>query len=172
MKVNVTLIAALLFSMPLTSRAYAADNIAAGQTEETVPTHFILCLKDGEKVEFLLKNNPRVVNGDGFITVVDNDMTIEYPLGNVHKYMLGIHDEYTAVKNDEAPNGNIQNQIGTIRLSGFGASESVVVTSINGTVVFESETNDSGSLSISTATYPSGIYILKIKNQTLKFIKR
>ena len=173
MKFNVTILAVFLFCMPVVSHAYITDTTACEDTEDVVPTHFILCLKDGEKVDFLLEHNPRVVNGDGFITVVDRDITIEYQLDNVDKYMLGVDDAYTGIDkiNDDA-SGKIQSKTGLISLSGFKASEPVVVTNINGVVMFESATDTEGTLSISTSAYPSGIYIVKIKNQTFKFIKR
>lgn len=176
MKINVTILAALFFSMPLTSNAIVRDNIAYEAQEDIKPTHFILCLKSGEKVGFLLEKHPKVVNGEGFITVCDDNMSIEYPWEDIHKYTIDVDDTHTSINNingeDDMPEGSISNQIGLITLSGFSASEPVIISNINGAVVYKSQTDNLGSLNISTSNFATGIYIVKVKNQTFKFIKR
>lgn len=174
MKINSTLLAALFFAMPLTSNAMSGEPIAYEAAEEDAPTHFILYFRDGEKVSFLLEHNPRVVSGEGIVTVVDEDFTVEYKHSEIHRYVIGTDDAYTAIGEaaGSKSEGIISNQPGTIMLSGFKSHVPVIISDINGTVMFQSETDAEGMLGISTASYPSGIYIVKIKNQTLKFIKR
>ena len=175
MKILKTIIAALALSLPVSTDAFAMNTTAYEETETTEPTHFILCLKDGEQVMFLLKHAPKVVNGENTIMVVDAEVTFEYPLTNVHKYLMGV-DEATGIDNipysKDGITGDISNCAGNIILSGFKAGESVSITNINGVNISRVKTNADGCLTIATSQYPSGIYIVKVQNQTFKFIKR
>lgn len=136
------------------------------------PTHFILHLNDGGKVLFLLDHSPKVVNGDGFITVCDGNDTLEYPLDNVFKYTMGI-EESTDVKEVLNPEtGSIRPHAGMILISDFEAGAEVIVSNLSGSVVFSGATNRDGNLSVDMAGYPEGVYVIKAQNQTFKFIKR
>ena len=175
MKTFKSIIAAMLLFMPAVTNAETADIPVYQETEAAAPTHFILCLNDGQQVTFLLEHNPKVVNGEGLITVVDGDYTIEYPLDNVHKYMMGTDDAHTGIEGIKAEpkvNGDIAQKAGNIMLTGFDAGAPVKVTALNGTIVFASSTDANGALILNMSQYPSGVYIVKAQNQTFKFIKR
>ena len=136
------------------------------------PTHFILHLNDGGKVLFLLDHSPRVVNGDGFITVCDGGDTVEYPLDNVFKYSMGT-DESTDVREILNPEtGSIRPHAGMILISDFNAGAEVIVSDLSGSVVFSGRTNNDGNLSVDMSGYAAGVYVIKAQNQTFKFIKR
>lgn len=175
MKILKTIIAALLLFLPAASYAFNTQATAFAAPDASEPTLFILCLNNGEQVTFLLEHNPKVINGDGFITVVDADVTIEYPLDDVHKYLMG-GDAATGIENIKVAQGvsagEINNQAGNVMLSGFGAAVPVTVTDINGMAVYSSATDADGYHVIAMSQYPSGIYIVKVQNKTFKFIKR
>ena len=171
MKILKTIVAALLLSVPVASNASVMQNPVMEQEDVTEPTHFILCLNDGEQITFLLEHNPKVVNGDGIITVVDNDITVEYPWDNLHKYIMGSVVE-SGISYSKMNVGDIVNKAGSIILSGFKEAVPVTVNGVNGISVFKSKTDANGYLMISMSEYPSGIYIIKAGNKTFKFIKR
>jgi len=140
------------------------------------PTHFVLCLNDGKRVAYALADNPKVINGDGKITVVDNDITIEYPLTNVHKYVLGVGTDYETVLKIGSVStelqGSMKQSAGTLILQGFKAGSSVMVYAINGTLVTRSAIGSDGYLEMLLSHYPVGFYIVKVESQTFKFMKR
>lgn len=175
MKLLKTIIAALILFLPASSNAFVTHTSAYDEADKAEPTHFILCLKDGEQVLFLLEHTPRVINGENSITVVDDDVTIEYPLANVHKYLMG-SDADTGIENisftKDVRAGEINNRVGSIMLSGFDAAVPVTVTDINGMNMLRTATDTEGCLIIATSQYLPGIYIVKVQNQTFKFIKR
>ena len=144
------------------------------QNESVEPTHFILCLNDGEQISFVLEHNPKVVHGDGFITVVDEDITLEYKLTDVHKYILGVPTAtgINDANDSESGAGDIRYNAGDVILSGFEASLPVYVTDVNGVAVYSGETDVNGGLVVRMSQYPSGVYIIKVQNKTFKFIKR
>lgn len=175
MKIFKTIIAAMLLSLPAALNATVTEAPASVQDNVTEPTHFILCLKDGEQITFMLEHNPKVVNGEGMITVIDKDITIEYPWESLHKYMMGNDVETGIFDNVIAKDGTvgeILHKSGNIVLSGFKAAVPVSVTDINGITAYSSKTNADGYLMISMSEYPTGMYIVKAGNKTFKFIKR
>ena len=170
----------LLFTMFGLSCAFHASElnhsaISSLAEEITVekPTHFILCLKDGSTAAFLLAHNPMVTNGKGYITVIDEDYIIDYPLSNVDRYMMGVDDVLTSVENIEnTMNGIFEQCHGMIKLSGFKPGLKIKVTNINGICVQSTVIGNDGTSEINISTYVSGIYIFNINNQTFKITKR
>ena len=156
--------------MLLTAYAPSAEACADAITE---PTHFVLYLNDGEKVAFVLEHNPKVVHGDGAITVVDNEITIEYALDDIHKYLLEVPTA-TGMDNaaDDAACGNIGSNAGDIILSGFDGGTPITVTDMGGRLIYGGSTDDSGYMVVHMAQYPAGVYIIKAGNKLFKFIKR
>ena len=148
----------------------------AAQDGAAAPTHFILCLNDGQQVTFVLEHSPKVVNGDGMITVVDQDATIEYPLDTVHKYMMGTDSSTDGIENvlnsEKNTRGEIAYKAGDVILNGFEPSVPVMVSDINGISLASLATDNNGYLVLDMAQYPAGIYIVKVQNKTFKFIKR
>lgn len=172
MKINFTILAALLFFMPMTSKAMTTEYTAYENEEATKPTHVILCLNSGEQITFVLYNQPKIVNEAEMIKVIEYGFTSEYPLTDVHKFMMG-SDQTTGIAGIvNETDGDIKKEAGTIILSGFKAGAPVIVSNMNGMVVYESEIEDNGSLSLSTSQYAEGVYIVKVQNKTFKFGKR
>lgn len=140
------------------------------------PTHFVICFNDGKRVAYALEDNPKVINGDGIITVVDKDVTIEYPLENVHKYVLGVGTDYEVVSKIEKvianEDGTISQSSGNLILTGFAAGSKVSVYNVNGVAVSNFTIGADGRLEISLSQYSAGMYIVKTQSQTFKFIKR
>lgn len=140
------------------------------------PTHFIICFLDGERIAYALENQPKVVPGEGKITVIDGAVTMEYPAENVHKYVLGVGTDYesgTKVDHVVADNAGLVRQSGgVLQFSGYEPGTKLSIYNIGGVLVGMFETDSNGGLEISLSQYPQNVYIVKIKNQTLKFIKK
>lgn len=160
MKILKTLIASLLLAAPA-SATWADDE----------PTHFVLCLNNGEEVSFVLEHNPRVVHGDGAITVVDEDMTIEYPLDDIHKYMLKTPTA-TDIDGAAGEGGTINAVAGDVLLNGFKPGMTVTVCGVDGAVVMSGTTDDRGNLTLRMSQYGEGVYVINAGDKGFKFIKR
>ena len=171
MKILKTIVAALLLSVPVSSYNSVSAQTEFAETDAAQPTHFVLCLNDGEQIAFVLEHNPKVMHGNGYITVVDNETTIEYPLDNLHKYILDTPTS-TGIDAAKGVSGEIKNIAGDIILTGFDAAMPVNVFDVNGMEIFVAETSADGSLTIRMSQYPAGVYIIKANNKTFKFIKR
>lgn len=172
MKIHFTILAALLFFMPMASNAMTAEPAAYEYNETEKPTHFVLYLNSGERITFVISNQPKVVNMDYIISITENGTTVEYPLTDIHKYTMEMEQPTGIDGTVNETSGSIKNETGSIILSGFKAGAPVIVSNLNGMVVYKSEIDANGSLSLSTSQYPEGIYIVKVQNKTLKFVKR
>ena len=172
MKIHFTILAALLFFMPMASDAMTTEPAAYENNETEKPTHFVLYLKSGERITFVIANEPRIVSMEEMISISENGTTIEYPLKDIHKYTME-KEQATGINSTiNETSGTIKNEVGSIILSGFKAGVPVIVSNLNGMVVYKSTTDDNGSLSLSTSQYNEGVYIVKVQNKTFKFVKR
>lgn len=142
-------------------------------TAETPPTHFVVFLASGEDIRCALANRPKVVFGEDVVTVVDGDLTLEYPVEMVHKYRICEPGrDIDAVASVAACEGEFRWQNGDILLSGFGEGERVGVYDLRGSAMLLGTTHAGKTTVVSTAAYPEGVYIIKVGNQSFKFMKR
>ena len=137
------------------------------------PTHFVVFLSSGEDIRCALAHRPKVVFGDDVVTVVDGDLTLEYPVGMVHKYRIcePAHD-IDAVAPVAAGEGEFLWRDGDIVLSGFAEGERVGVYDLRGGVLLLASIHAGQPMVISTAPYTAGVYIVKVGAQSFKFMKR
>lgn len=175
---NKLFLTAFLLAVCMTSQgsvinSFTKASVNMSEEEAEKPTHFILCLKDGRQVGFLLEHTPRVVNGDGFITVECQNEKIEYPFADIDRYTMGIDNSQSAIINAEKDKrGVFSNAFGKIVMNGFKPGAKIIVSNINGAMVSSSQINSHGYGEIDLSTYPNGIYIVNADNQNFKFIKK
>lgn len=134
------------------------------------PKYFIVNMKDGKDVAYALADNPRVVTIGDVVKLVAKNVTVEYQLKNVSKFLLS--SETTSIKSMAVDGGTFSQTAGSLSLSGFPAGATVRVYAVNGSVVKSLAVGSNGQLDISLAQYPTGMYIIKVDGETFKFIKR
>lgn len=159
-----------------TNSIFSFDEYYTAEEKIENPKHFILTLNDGSRVAFLLDDNPKIINYTDKISIMCKDLTIEYPLTDIHKYTMGTDDDAditTAIEDGISDSeGSISSHSGAIILTGFTPGAKVTIVNINGMVLFDSEINVNGQLLVNIGNLQEGIYIVKAKSQTFKFIKR
>jgi len=144
-------------------------------TVQPKPTHFIVCLKDAKRIAYSLVDRPCVVASADKVTLTDKDITVEYPLSDIEKYVLGVADGSSsgiAQAQTASDGGSISQSAGQLTLSGFAAGTSVAVYDAGGRLVKSLAVKAGGVLTISLAEYPAGAYIVKAASKTIKFVKR
>ena len=171
-----TVMAGMLMFVAASMQVSASGTSAQVTAGDVEPTHFILCLNGGKQVAFLLEHTPKVVNGEGVVTVIDEDVTIEYAIGEVHKYMMGVDSTTDGISNitgsDRNKTGEIDYRSGDVMMSGFDAGTPVKVFDTDGVLLSARTINSDGGMVLEMSQYPAGIYIVKVQNKTFKFIKR
>lgn len=125
---------------------------------------------DGERMEYLLSNNPRIVHNDATVTLTTNSVTVEYQTSNVLKVYFS--DVPTSIGNVKTDNGQFRLQQNTVILKGFDAGEPVALYDADGRQLWQHATDSDGQLMIPLSSLPQGTYIVKANNQSFKVTRK
>lgn len=126
--------------------------------------------KDGERMEYLLSDNPRIVHRNAMVELTSNTVSVEFPSSNVSKVYLSTTT--SAVEKIKAAEGEIHMYQDVILMKGFGVNEPVALYGTNGNLLWQQSTDGNGQLVVSLNSLPKGIYIFKTKHQSFKIIRK
>lgn len=126
--------------------------------------------KDGERMEYLLSDNPRIVHRNAMVELTSNTVSVEFPSSNVSKVYLSTTT--TAVEKIKAAEGEIRMCQDVIVMQGFGANEPVALYGTDGSLLWQQTTDANGQLVVSLHTLSQGIYIFKTNHQSFKIIRK
>ena len=124
---------------------------------------------DGERMEYLLSDNPRIVHQDAMVILTTNSVNVEFQSSKVSKVYLSTT---TAIEKVKAAEGKIYLQQDAVFLKGFGANEPVALYGTDGNQLWQQRTDNDGLLMFSLSSLPQGIYIIKTNHQSVKIIKK
>ncbi len=125
--------------------------------------------KSGEKYSFLLDENPEITYSEGNL-IVNGSAITSYAISSVKNYHFSeisssvdtkISNELRIINLDES----------TIEVQNAKAIAKVMLANVNGTIVFESQTNTEGSVLV-TLPEQKGVYILSIGTCSIKVIRK
>lgn len=125
---------------------------------------------EGERMEYLLSDNPRIVHHDGLVTLTTNMLKVDLPTASVLKVYFS--NSTTNIRKAKTAEGVINWQENTVVLIGFTANELVSLYSSDGRKLWQQATDGNGQFSISLNSLSQGIYIIKTNHQTLKISKK
>lgn len=142
------------------------------QATEKVPG-VIVELSSGGTIEIALANNPKMVFDGKKVKITSIKDNAEYEPSEIAKVKVGEVDATdTGIDGIQKEKGQIKTEGGFVRLSGFPANEAISVFSIKGVLVGSFSTDANGSCSIELGNLPSGISIIKTKNESIKITRR
>ncbi|MBR5973509.1 MAG: T9SS type A sorting domain-containing protein [Paludibacteraceae bacterium] len=126
--------------------------------------------KNGERISFLLKENPIITYSEGDL-VVNGNATTTYAISGVKNYHFTEDDE-TKVKDglsNQTPIISLDDK--TINIINAPANAKLSLVNIKGVVVATTNTDSEGT---GTITFPEGkgIYVLSIGNHYFKIIRK
>ena len=127
-----------------------------------------LTMKDGSVHSFVLAEKPVITMGDGKLNVTTNDATATYDLYEVSHYVFG--DASTGIKGVGASEG-VARHGDNIVFRGVNV-DGVAVSTPGGAVVSAAVSATTDGTSVSIASLPSGIYIIKVAGATIKVSKK
>lgn len=125
---------------------------------------------DGERMEYLLSDNPRIVHRNAMVELTTNTVSVEFPSSNVSKVYLSTTT--TAVEKIKAAEGEIRMYQDVIVMKGFGANEPVILYGTDGSQLWQQSTDGNGQLVVSLNSLSKGIYIIKTNHQSFKIIRK
>lgn len=143
-----------------------------GYAQDMVPG-IIVELANGQKVEYMLTDKPKMVFDGSKITLTTESVKVEYTPSELLKVTTGeVKNTGTDIKEMVIPSGDIKVNAGFVRLSGFAAGESANIYSLGGNLYASYRIPDNGSLVIPISTLPLGISIIKVNDQSVKITKK
>ena len=133
----------------------------------------IVELANGQKVEYMLTDKPKMVFDGSKITLTTESVVVEYTPTALIKVRTGeVKNTGTDIEEMVIQSGNIEVNAGFVRLSGFSIGESVSIYTLSGNLYASYHVSDNGSLVIPISTLPLGISIIKVNDQSVKITRK
>lgn len=153
--------------MTLLLAASATGAWAQDDAEQTL----VVWLKDGSQVRYLLADEPKTTFEDGVLYLNTNKVSISYLLQNVLRYTF---EGIPSVGIGQLRPGEVQvyQTEEAVNFKGLSDGTPVYVYSTDGKLLGTQTARKGETTEVSLNGLPAGTYILKVKDQTLKFYKK
>jgi len=145
--------------------------ISIGTRAQNDSPRLVVWLKSGEKAYFDLNKLPETTFGNGLLTIKSSTSTVSYQLTNVLRYTYenvqssgieGLPSAYAVQISEQGESVTFRNlKPGTI----------VKLYSLGGVLLEQHTAEDSNPLTITLQNLPSGMYVVKAANETIKMLK-
>ena len=141
---------------------------AEGNGEQTL----VVWLKNGSQVRYLLSDEPKTTFEDGVLYLNTNKVSISYHLSNVLRYTF--EGDMPSVGIDQLRPGEVlvSQSDNAVTFKGLADGTPVQVYSVDGKLLGTQTARKGAVTEVSLAAMPTGTYILKVKDQTIKFYKK
>lgn len=144
--------------------------IAAEAFAQSSGQRLVVWLKSGEKVHYQLTDEPKTTFADGKLLINSSTVSVSYDLPKVIRYTY--EGEMTKI---DAPKtgrtGFRQNDEGMI-LDFIPAGTKISVYNTQGILIQSLTADGSAETPLSFRAQPSGVYIINVGDQSLKFTKK
>lgn len=130
----------------------------------------VLWLKNGQKVYYELSDEPRTTFEHGMLVISSNRIRSEYHLSEVLRYTF--EGEFTGVDAPISDGTGFRQRGDELDIFGLAEGTEAELYSTNGVLLGEQKASGSKSIHFTLANQPAGVYLVKIGEQTLKFMKR
>lgn len=144
--------------LPLTPNVLANDKVQG----------IIIELRSGERLEFMLSDNPKFFYEGENIIFKTNKIELKYRPNDIYKIKMEKVSDTSSIREVDAKEAIIQINSSFIRINTVKPSELVNVFSTSGVKIVSYKTSDSGNLEIPINTIPKGIHLIKVGNQSIK----
>lgn len=123
----------------------------------------------GQRMTFLLSDQPRIVHGNAMVTLITDKTSMEFQTNEVAKVYLTLSNAIEEVK---TTSGSIQLSGDRVSLTGFAPREAVRLFTADGKLQMLQSADDKGCLVVDLDQLRAGIYILKTNHQSVKVTKK
>ena len=130
----------------------------------------LVFLKDGTQLTFYIETSPRITFSDKNLKVVSTVTTAEIARENILRFEFAstpfLSVDKVSCNNDFSIEGNF------VVVNSLAPNAQVQVYTINGSLIFTSSADSNGIAGLQFSDYPSGIYIIRYNDNSIKFIKK
>ena len=127
--------------------------------------------KAGQRMDYLLSEQPRIVHNDATVTLTTTNATVEFQTSEVAKVYVST-SIVTTLKDVKNNSDKVRISDDMVSLAGYSPSEKVSLYTIDGKLLAQYAADGQGRLVISLSQLRAGIYIIKTKQQSVKFTKK
>ena len=132
-------------------------------------TQLIVWAKNGEKVAFLLSENPKITFSETDIIITSKDMIVTYSLENMLRFTYE-NEINTSVIN---VNDNLLKFDGEVLLfPNLKVNSNIAVYTLVGKVVFSKTTDVNGDFLLPVSYLEAGVYIVNVNGIIYKILKK
>lgn len=139
-------------------------------TDANAQQQLVVWQKNGQKVHFDLTEEPHTNFENGKLVITTSSMRTEYKLGSIIRYTY--EGASTNISSSKHEGVSFAHKGDNISIRGLKNKENVYLYSPNGILLENSIANDEYSAHFSLANRPQGVYIVKFRDQSLKFFKQ
>ena len=132
----------------------------------------IINLSNGEKVEFVLSDNPKMFFDGTTITITTANLNLSLTPNEVMKVSVGDVDDTSGIADAVSNSSTIETKDGFVRLSGFVSGEEIKVYYASGVQYSSYNVSSDGTLIMSTSSLSNGVSIIKSNKQSIKVSKK
>lgn len=125
---------------------------------------------DGERLEYLLSDNPRIAHMNALVVLTSNTVSVEFPSSNVSKVFLSSTTD--AIGKVNTAEGKIFLHKDVVVMKDFGANEPIALYGADGKQLWQQSADGNGQLVVSLNSLSQGIYIFKTNHQSFKIIRK
>ncbi len=141
-------------------------NMLYAQSQMLVVWH-----KNGQKIYYDLAENPKTTFSGTEIVITTNDISISYPLEQVLRYTYEL--QTSDIDNIDRPKPTRVSQNGNrLVFENLEAGTEIQLFSTDGKLLAAQTANGSHAVTVSLASYPPGVYVVKANGATYKMMKR
>lgn len=135
------------------------------------PACLVVWQKNGQKVRFELAQQPETSFGNGVLTIKTNTSTVAYQLTDILRYTYENVKE-TGVETMPADKSIKINERGDeVTFRNLKAGTVICLYDLRGVLIDKRKAEGLNPLTISIANRPSGVYIVKTGEETIKLLK-
>ena len=167
---------AYIFNPPVAGTTKVAEPDDNGEGGESSEGGLCVVVENtnGEKVRYLLEEEPRFYMKGETVTVVTPKVTIDYQADDIARVYI---EDYTSTDIDisELPTlkeGSMSIEAGRIVITGLESGETATVYQLSGTPVTTAKADQAGRIVISIDGTPGKVSIIKTKHQSFKIIRK
>lgn len=127
---------------------------------------------NGQKVRYLLEEDPRFYMKGETVTVTTSKVTIDYQTNDIARVYLENSGTTDVIELPALKEGNLSIEAGRIVITGLELGEMATVYQLSGTPVASAKADQEGRIVISIDGTPGKVSIIKTKHQSFKIIRK
>ncbi|UKK53454.1 leucine-rich repeat protein [Prevotella sp. E2-28] len=141
------------------------------EVDDHMRTAIVVWMKDGSTHTFYLRHEPIITVQNRNLHIESRAGTVEVPLTSVARYTFDRYD-ITGVTEMSDEKTDVSLEHNQLVVTGLKIGDNVDVYDVSGKLIQHVQSRRNGSYRINLSSLPTGVYVVKANQTTVKFMKR